>query len=160
MHKIKIRPVQNSDVDLLYNWVNESTVRQNSFCSEPISYSDHMRWFNQCLIDKTIEIYICEVDGLPIGQIRICYQEDKVILDYSVDHRYRGKGMGSEMISRIEMIIRNTHPDIHWLIGKVKSINLASRRVFEKNSFSLISTTNDIYVYQKNLIDNYDSHTC
>lgn len=153
MQEILIRSVQKDDVNLLFNWVNEAIVRQNSFCSEPISYSEHLKWFNQCLIDYTIEIYICEVDGIPIGQIRTCYEEDKAILDYSVDYSYRGKGIGSAMISQIEIIIKNTHPEIHWIIGKVKSINIASRKVFEKNSFCLISTKNDIYIYQKDLTD-------
>jgi len=40
-----LRKAERRDADLLFQWVNEDLVRQNSFSTKEILYSEHIRWY-------------------------------------------------------------------------------------------------------------------
>ena len=42
MEKIQLREVNDKACDILFNWVNNKEVRQNSFSSQIIIYEDHV----------------------------------------------------------------------------------------------------------------------
>ena len=47
-----LRDASEADMDLLYKWVNDPVVRQNAFHTEPISYTEHISWFQRILKDE------------------------------------------------------------------------------------------------------------
>ncbi len=50
--ELYLRKAVPSDVDILYRWVNEQSVRTQAFHSEYITYEEHVRWFHALLADK------------------------------------------------------------------------------------------------------------
>lgn len=153
MAEISCRPAEMADMDLLYNWVNESAVRRNSFNSEPITYSEHKKWFTHCLSDKSCEIYIFYLSDIPLGQVRLNYSDGNAVIDYSIDLKYRGQGYGKIIIRQIEETVRKKHPEISYMVGEVKFDNVASQKVFEDNEYSLSSNKEGVFRYCKDLND-------
>lgn len=120
-----------ADRKLLYEWANDSEVRANSFASQEISYETHMEWFHKKLNDKQSDIYIYEIDGVPVGQVRLEYKEKDTIISYSIQRDYRNQGYGFNMLKWIEANSILERPGT-TLIGYVKYSNTGSIRVFEK----------------------------
>ena len=55
--RLSLREVTAKDMDLLYEWANDPTVRQNAFHTEPIPYEDHKMWFAKNLADRDVLMY-------------------------------------------------------------------------------------------------------
>ena len=55
---LHFRKVTMKDMDLLYQWANEETVRKNSFCIGRIEYTDHVKWFKAKYNDTNCIIFI------------------------------------------------------------------------------------------------------
>ena len=58
MEKIWLRPVQISDMDLIYQWANESECRKNSFHMGKISYEEHRKWFRSKLVSRKCDMFV------------------------------------------------------------------------------------------------------
>lgn len=130
--KLKLRNVETTDMDLLFKWANDPTVRQNAFNTEPIPYENHRAWFARMLADKDTEQYILCNGEIPLGQIRLNVEDDKAVIDYSIDKEWRGKGLGVRMVLMAEEELKNKKTDVIYSMAQVKYENTASARVFEK----------------------------
>jgi RimJ/RimL family protein N-acetyltransferase len=140
----RIKKITNVDCDLLYDWVNDETVRSNSFNSQKISYNNHIRWFQQSLVSKDRYIYIFYEEDIPIGQIRLDIQGLEGIIDYSIDKKFRGKGYGTEMLRILEAKIKKSNLILKSLAGKVKYENYPSQKAFEKAGYNKVFKDNYI----------------
>lgn len=131
---LNLRKSTLADIDLLYNWRNDPDVRKSSFNTEIIPYDSHIHWYNNSLDRDDIKIFIMEEDSVPIGQIRLTYWYDELVISYSIDRNYRGRHMGQNIVSLMEEKLIN-EPDIRkdgeFFVAYVKKENLVSRRVFE-----------------------------
>ena len=133
IEKITIRKAKKEDLDLLYRWSNEPSVRAQSFSTSEISYEEHCNWFSQKLKDVDSIIYILEVDEISASVIRFDIK-DKVTIGVSIDVDFRGKGLGSSFL-RIgveEYFKANSSP----ILAYIKKSNIASIKSFEKAGFS------------------------
>lgn len=149
---MKIRSARISDAELLYSWVNDKDVRQNSFNQNPIHWENHIVWLTKKLSENNVKIFILELDAIPVGQIRYELAEnDKWIIDYSIFKKYRGRGLGKQIISMTIALF-----DKGIFHGKVKRENIASKKAFEANGFielddfKLNTYNYIIYEYKKN----------
>ncbi len=129
-----IKEATKEDCLLLYNWVNEESVRQNSFNSNIIDYEEHIIWFNDKLSSKNCTINIFYLNNTPIGQIRLEIINNIGEIDYSIRPESRGKGYGNILIKMFEEKIKLNN-EVKILKGKVKKSNLKSQKVFEKNEY-------------------------
>ena len=134
---LSLREVNAKDIDLLYQWANDKTVRQNAFHTEPIPYDDHRMWFARNLADRDVLMYIlCQVSEMgqeePLGQIRLSVEDGTALIDYSIEASRRGQGFGSRMILMAEEKLKNLRADVTYCKAKVKYENPASAKVFEK----------------------------
>lgn len=130
-----LRQVTEKDMDLLYEWANDVTVRANAFSTEQISYADHERWFASKLQDEDTKIYIYVCEEKPVGQIRIHMEGDEATIDYSIDARYRRQGHGKQMLKQLEQIVQEQYPQIKSLLAQVKRENKASKSVFAAGGY-------------------------
>jgi spore coat polysaccharide biosynthesis predicted glycosyltransferase SpsG/RimJ/RimL family protein N-acetyltransferase len=126
-----------TDEAILLKWANDPLTRQNAFLMDSISPDVHRRWFWSRLRDiDGCRLYIIEtVGGLAIGQVRFDSKEDTWVVDYSLAPEFRGRGLGSRLL---EIGLANLRASIQLtpvILGKVKSANYPSRRVFEKLGF-------------------------
>lgn len=135
--KLRLRAAVHADLDLLFEWANEASVRANAFRTEKISYEDHVRWFEKMMADAEIYQYILCEGERPVGQIRINVEGCEALIDYSVASGERGKGYGSEMLLLVqEQLAKDQIRDVAKLVGQVKYENHASSRAFEKSGFA------------------------
>ena len=138
--------VKKEDCDLIYNWANEPTVRKKSFNSEKITYEEHKKWFDTKLNDENCRMYILEIDGIKIGQIRVDIENEVAKLSYSIGKEHRGKGNGVIMLTLLEDKLIDEKVSI--IRGLVKHENIASKKCFEKCGYTK-KEEEDYIVYEK-----------
>lgn len=131
---IKIREAQESDVDLYFDWVNDEAVRENSFVSEAVLYENHLEWFRTRLSDSYTFMYVFEIDDLPVGQVR--FERGKItLIDISLDREFRGKGLGSLIISLAVKRYFRQSGDNNPVTAYIKSGNAPSVLAFARAGF-------------------------
>ncbi|MFC0776753.1 GNAT family N-acetyltransferase [Flavobacterium sp. HJSW_4] len=124
------------DLELFFEWANDSFVRDNSYSSKIIEYKDHVKWFQAKLNDESCLIFVFENDNnLKVGQIRIQKESDQqAVIGISIDAKHRGKGYAKEMLEIATDWFFNTNPD--FIINAfIKEKNLNSKYAFEKAGF-------------------------
>ena len=154
MYKVYLRKAGWADVDLLFEWANDREVRNNSFNTIDIIYDDHKQWFENCMLNKDVDIYICCLDDDSVGQIRLNYNDKNAVISYSIAKQFRGQGFGRTIIKLIEAEVVINHLDIMFLSGSVKSENIASQRIFEENGFEkeFAEDGNKYFIYSKKIV--------
>ena len=85
--------------------------------------------------DPDVLQYIMMNDQIPVGQIRLTVEEDEAEISYSIAPQYRKQGYGHKILQLIYHEVEQKHPEIKTLIAKVKSDNMASRKLFEGEGF-------------------------
>ena len=125
-----LRPARSDDASLLFDWRNEADARAQSFSQDPISWPSHRRWFDGKLNSASSEMFIGEILGLPIGQVRLDFERDECVLSYSVDAVVRGRGWGAWLVSQA---MSRTHSSRCRVVrAEVREANTASRRIFKR----------------------------
>lgn len=127
---VKLRVANKNDCELLFKWANDRTVRQNSFNTQDISFDTHIKWFNSKIDDQNTIIFIITIEDKDVGQIRIDIQDNIGTINYSIDNKYRGRGIGTKAL----VIIKEIMKDIK-IVGYVKKDNIASIKAFEKAGY-------------------------
>jgi RimJ/RimL family protein N-acetyltransferase len=137
------------DALILFKWVNNITVRQNSLNSESITIQNHIDWFENKMKDENCKIYILtDLFNSNIGQIRVEMKDEYFEIDYTISEEYRGKGFGNKIIKLLQVKLGNVN-----LLAKVKNTNIPSIKIFTKNGFKLVSEYDDILIFTKNYIN-------
>lgn len=125
--KLRLRQATAEDMMLYFYWVNDPAVRAGAFQSATIDLATHHAWFEKALMDGNISMYILMADEIPVGQVRLTWEDDVVLIAYSVAKEYRGHGYGKKLLKLVEDKV----PHGICLFGQVKKGNAASRRVFQ-----------------------------
>jgi RimJ/RimL family protein N-acetyltransferase len=123
---------------LIWEWANNPDARAASFSSQPISWEDHVRWFQSKLEDPRCLFYLASDErGEPIGQIRHDMQDSESVISISLDAKLRGQGYGPEMI-RLSCSKVFEMTEIRSISAFVKPDNKASVQAFLKAGFNNI----------------------
>lgn len=146
--KIILRRFTVEEIDLLYEWVNDPDSRKNSFQTEPVSYEEHVKWCYDKLKSDNIELYIAYMKNVPIGQLRLVHEKSKLLISYSIDKKFRGLGLGRQLIQAIEEYELYNKYIVKELQGCVKNNNIASQKVFENCKYEK-KIESDYIVYYK-----------
>lgn len=133
--KIAIRKADSKDLETSFNWANDPEVRSQSYNQNQINLSDHIKWFNNQMINPKSYFYILELEGNPVAQIRFQVNGEEAVLGYLADKSIRSKGLGTNILSAgIEKFIQDFDGPVK-IIGFVKASNIPSQRSFEKLPF-------------------------
>ena len=146
MNSERLRIATSEDMELLFRWVNDESVRKASFQTELITWETHVEWFERIMKSENIFQFIYECDGKEVGQVRLKIQNETGLISYSIAPEWRGAGKATRMLNLLEGLIKNKYPYIKELTAEVKSKNIASRRVFEKLEYG-----ENAIVYKKRL---------
>ena len=148
--KLYLRSATIDDLNILFDWVNEPSVRKNSFNTNIISVEEHKKWLEQVLTDASTELYILLGNDTPIGQVRMAYYNDVWQISYSIAPAYRGQGYGKIIIQLAEnALIRGNHVG-EKLYAEVKKDNVASQHIFKRLGYSeVLSRHDNAYAYTK-----------
>ena len=152
--RCKLRPVNELDVKLLYDWRNDTLVRKNSFNDGLVEYAEHKRWFESALTNSNIFFYILECDEEPIGQVRLNKIDTSCVVSYSIAERYRAQGYGKLILQLLEneCVQKNLAES---LIGYVKKENIASQIIFKSLGYTE-SDEGNFYRYEKFSLQHID----
>jgi spore coat polysaccharide biosynthesis protein SpsF len=151
MQEPYLRKVEYSDIQILYEWVNDAETRANSFNSDSISFDVHKQWFEEKLKSDKVLFFMCQTDDKPIGQIRLEILSDTAIIHYSINPVFRGQGFGQKMLILAEKKIVSEYSAIKHLLAEVKSENISSQHIFNKLNY--VELTGDSLVrFIKNII--------
>lgn len=138
MSEVRLRRAESSDGILLWKWRNDVEVRRWSFHSEEITLDEHMKWFNSSLDRDDVEIFVLEEESLPVGQIRLSYWYDELVIGYSIDKNYRGRHLGKKIIELAECMLKNDlslRKDGEYFVAYVQKDNMVSRHIFKTLGF-------------------------
>lgn len=137
------------DIDLLFEWANEEGCRANSFDTKPIEYDTHVKWCQNILTSNMVDIFIIYLNNIPVAQVRLAYEENKALISYSIDKKFRGLGLGYRIV---ELIVQEPlyRSKCDMLIGKVKILNIASQKVFERCGYNK-EIGDNYFIYRKDI---------
>lgn len=135
--RLRVRPACPDDEELILRWANDPVVRRNSFSPALIDAVAHHQWFSRCFANRaSCCVFIVETEaGLPVGQVRFELSNEVWEVHYALDACVRGRGMGGVFLKAAlsEFLIRV--PSCTEILGRVKSGNLASQKVFKRLGF-------------------------
>lgn len=95
-----LRPATWEDRFSLWRLANDPTVRAHSFHPKPIPLDGHEEWFVAKLRSPYSRIWLLDVGGKVAAQVRYDRTEDDILeIDFSVDQAFRGKGIGTRLLS-------------------------------------------------------------
>lgn len=130
---LRLRNVQMTDADILYFWFSDPLSRANSNSSIMVSWTDHLAWLSSRIKSDPTNYFILEASGLPIGQIRFDLNEDALVLSYSIDPDFRGRGLGRLIVEMgVQEVRRGSDIEIR---AKVKRSNSPSIHIFQSLGF-------------------------
>lgn len=148
--KVYLRRADREDVELFFKWVNEPAVRANSFNTEPIPWENHQKWFEKVLADAEVRIYVLMHDNLPVGQVRLVFEDSKWQISYSIVSAYRGQGYGKRILQLAENELISNGRNGEKLFAEVKAHNMASQRIFNSLGYAESkSNHSNAYAYIK-----------
>lgn len=131
---------EESDVDILFSWANNNTVRENSYNSQLIRYSQHVKWFNEKINSGTCDIYIFRNEqNIPVGYVRMEKDITKMeaLVGIAVDADERGKGYSGEMLQTASLDFFKRYPGYNILAFIMKK-NVASYRTFINAGYKML----------------------
>jgi UDP-2,4-diacetamido-2,4,6-trideoxy-beta-L-altropyranose hydrolase len=133
---LRLRPAQENDSRLLWEWANDAQVRAAAFSSTPIPWEQHEVWFTGKMNDPDCRILIAENgQGRAVGQFRVDWRSrEEADIDISVSSECRGSGYGRALIDlgASQALAGRSAARLHAF---VKPENQASRRSFELAGF-------------------------
>ncbi len=134
-NKIHFRKAIEKDVDIYYTWANDKVVRENSYNNDEIVYDKHVNWFLSKLKSVDCNFYIFFDDNNhAIGQVRIDKSNNEIVIGISIDEKYRGRSLGTEMLNQATVDYLLNHKN-ETIVAYVKVENTASVNSFKKAGF-------------------------
>jgi UDP-2,4-diacetamido-2,4,6-trideoxy-beta-L-altropyranose hydrolase len=138
--RVRLRPVEPADAEMLWQWANQAEVRSASFRQDPIPLEDHLRWFDEHLSDPRCTILIGhDADDASVGQVRFDpAPDDEAVINVSVDAERRGRGFGPQLIDLAtrRLFAQTETRAVHAMILEN---NRASIRAFERVGFRFVA---------------------
>jgi UDP-2,4-diacetamido-2,4,6-trideoxy-beta-L-altropyranose hydrolase len=132
---LSIRNVCTEDLQICFDWANDTDVRAQSYNKNQISLDEHSSWFQNKLNDQNSFFYILELNEKPVAQIRFQVNNGEAVLGYLADKSIRSKGLGTAILAAgIEKFIKDYKKAV-TITGFVKNSNIASKNSFERLAF-------------------------
>ena len=141
-NQFQFRRATADDLLLYLTWANDPEVRNNSFSTKQISLESHTQWFQAKLDSSSTYLFVCCEGEEPIGQIRFEKEGESFFVNFSVDKRYRGRGIGKFILRKGANYLRSQVREKNMrILGYVKKGNAASTRAFYRAGFELLEET-------------------
>lgn len=154
MGELYLRDAMLQDMELLFRWTNEPSVRRNSVNSREITWKEHSSWYLGRLESKDCDIYILMHEDTPVGQIRLDIREDGGWISFSVDNHHRGQGFGGLLLRLLEEKVQENRPELHRLWAVVKKDNPVSQKRFIEQGYDPMGEdgeNSELLLYCKNI---------
>lgn len=122
---------------LYFDWANDPLVRESAFCSDPIEFNSHIKWFLKKVSSEDSHLVIGFINGKPFGQVRFDVENKIALIGYSIAAEYRGAGLGTALIIKAINFVKREYNLLKFK-AEVKEENVSSWKVFERIGFDKI----------------------
>lgn len=134
--RIQLRPAETGDAEYLLRWRNRPDIVAAGLSHSRVSRKEHIEWFDGCLRNQEVRIWIILLDSLPIGQIRLVpYKKKEKIISVFILPKYSGHGYGVAAIKAACKQAFHIWPDIKNVRAVILKDNDRSKRAFIKAGF-------------------------
>ena len=135
---------------MIFNWRNESRVRQNSLNSKKISIYEHKQWVKNISRSNKNKIFIFTKDNIGVGNCSLIKSRDKYYFNYLISRKFRGKGYSKIMLRLFFNKIKNLnlYKVIYALVAKKNKI---SYNVLSYHNFKTIRKAKKFYELKLNI---------
>ena len=133
-----VRKVNDRDSKFIFDWRNDDLTRKMFRTSELVQYEGHCKWFAATLKNANRCLLMCErKDGEPIAVVRFDIEGQSAELSINLSPLERGKGLAPKCLALAKDYFEKQYPFVSELIAEIKTLNLASRKSFEKVGFMI-----------------------
>lgn len=140
--QVRLRPLQNADAPLLYEWITARELLIKNAPYFPVSESDHEAWIDRMMTKRSdlVIFVIEEIDGeRAIGTCQlfnINWIHRSAELQIRIgDVTHQGKGFGTESVEAL-CAFGHTDLNLHRIYLHVFANNQRAIRAYEKSGFS------------------------
>ncbi len=145
---IALRRARPADCELLFEWVNSpDSLASKLLTREPIARHDHDAWFEARLADPDSAIWIAELGGVPVGQVRFMLRDGAYDVDVYIDPPHRGSGAAAAALTQAIEEFRPVAGKDAIFRARIKNDNQMSVRLFEKLGFRLTARSAENLTY-------------
>jgi UDP-2,4-diacetamido-2,4,6-trideoxy-beta-L-altropyranose hydrolase len=135
--ELAFRAAADDDAERLWLWRNDPATRAMSQGKDPISWADHMAWFDRAVVSERSCLLIAEAGGAPLGVVRFDRLDGpepayEVSINIRPDGRAGGAG-GAVLEGGCSYFLGVNGPA--RLEASISDSNPASRRIFERLGF-------------------------
>jgi spore coat polysaccharide biosynthesis protein SpsF len=129
-----LRPARTTDSEPLFAWRNASDAVRWSTTGRAVERCEHDVWFPGVLASAGRRIWIGEVDGTPVGMVRVDVAAAIGTVSVAVDPARRGHGVGGGLLRAVQRELLGDCQVLE-LRALVHPANAASTRSFERAGF-------------------------
>jgi UDP-2,4-diacetamido-2,4,6-trideoxy-beta-L-altropyranose hydrolase len=145
---LRVRFADAGDEARLLRWANDPVTRRDSFSPRPIAPAEHHEWFHRVLGDEAVRQLIIETEhGAEVGQARFHRRDGEWEVHYAVAPEFRGRKLGTRLLGAALDEFQREHRG--RIVGRVKTSNPASRKIFETLGFDLDHVDADTRTYAR-----------
>ena len=131
--EVILRQVTFDDCELLQYWRNDDLTVHNSISQSKVQLNEHKAWLCRVISDPNTRLYIGEIDGQPVGSIRLELLDDYAEVSVTVDAKFRRRGIGTQLIrSSCASTQKNK------VVAHIRPDNRHSIRAFESAGFRYV----------------------
>src|SRR5438552_454315 len=134
MEALRLRPAGADDAELLLALRNDPVSVAFSKTGRAVSSDEHSRWMAAWLDRPGTRIWIGEVEGRAVGQIRVDADDGIGTISVAVAPEHRGHGYAKDLIGQVIATLRSDH-QVRQLQAAVHNENAASMAAFRANQF-------------------------
>lgn len=147
--EVKLRRASLSDLQKTFEWVNHETTRKYSINTQAVSFNFHKDWFLEKINSKKTAFYILENNAkVALGSIRFDLHDNMGKINYLIDPQYHGLGLGSMLLQKGIVVLKEEVPKVQSVYGWVFQSNVASVKIFKKLEFRVVEQKNDLLKFE------------
>jgi len=115
-----------------YHWANDPLTRSMAFHTQQIPCEDHKAWFAASLENPNRHMFVLELDGQAVCQVRYNENESEAIIDFAVVPDARGRGLEASAIVLAIQAYDEASPKICTLVAEVKGGDIPSQKCLKR----------------------------
>ena len=128
---------QEKDLNVIFNWVNDKKVRENSFNKKKIPYSAHKKFWVKRIKRKNIS-YIFYIKKKQFGLFTCDTKGKKLFVNYLVSKNFRGRGLSKLLLKKGIKILQKKEAKLN-LFAKVLPKNIYSVLALNSAGFKIVN---------------------
>lgn len=136
---IELANLTLDELELIWKWRNQQHIRDTMLSNKPISWDEHLNWFNHLKTCKTKLTKIFKVNKEPIGILNISINDGSYgICEWGFYLGKSGTAKGTGKIlgyAALEFIFNTL--ECNYVIGRVINTNAISKNFHERLGFKL-----------------------